>query len=69
MAAEKMEQRISAAVTDFQKLQVRRAAELMGTDEAGLVKQCIAIALPQLLHVSYLQRVRLDDNDFFKQEP
>jgi len=67
--ADKRESHISAAVTAFEKLQVRRAAEMCGTDEAGLIKMCLAIGVPQLLQVPYLQRVRLEDSAFFNQKP
>lgn len=65
---DKRELRISAAVTEFEKLQVRRAAERIGTDEAGLIKQCLAIGVPLLFQIPYLQRVRLNDSDFFNPE-
>ena len=63
---DKREQRISAAVTDAEKVQVRQLAERIGTDESGLIRKSLAIAVHLLLNVEYLDRVRLQDSRYFK---
>lgn len=66
---DKREQRISAAVTDAEKATVRQVADKIGTDESGLIRKALAIAIPLLLHVDFLDRVRLQDNKLFRPLP
>ena len=63
---DKRESRISAAVTEREKATVRDLALKIGTDESGLIRKALAIAVPLLLHVDYLDRVRLQDSKYFK---
>lgn len=63
---EKREQRIAAAVTDAEKAIVRQIADKIGTDESGLIRKALAIAVPLLLNVDFLDRVRLQDNKMFR---
>lgn len=63
---DKREQRISAAVTDREKATVRDLALRIGTDESGLIRKALAIAVPLLLSVDYIDRVRLQDSRYFK---
>lgn len=66
---DKRESRISAAVTETEKATVREIALRIGTDESGLIRKALAIAVPQLLHVDFLDRVRLEDSKYFKPLP
>lgn len=66
---DKREQRISAAVTDAEKATVRQVADKIGTDESGLIRKSLAIAVPLLLNVDFLDRVRLQDNKLFRPLP
>ena len=63
---DKRESRISAAVTEVEKILVRQFAERIGTDESGLIRKALAIAVPLLLNVDYLDRIRLQDSRYFK---
>ena len=63
---DKREQRISAAVTDAEKATVRQVADKISTDESGLIRKCLAIGIPILLNVDYLDRIRLQDSKYFR---
>ena len=67
--SDKRESRISAAVTEAEKATVREIALRIGTDESGLIRKSLAIAVPLLLHVDFLDRVRLQDSKYFRQLP
>ncbi len=66
---DKRESRISAAVTEREKATVRELALRIGTDESGLIRKALAIAVPLLLNVDFLDRVRLQDSRYFKELP
>lgn len=62
----KRDQTATLRLSEEEKEQIRRAAFELGESESDIIRACIAISLPALQKVPFLRRLRLEDNEEFR---
>lgn len=64
----KREQNLNIRLSEYEKEQIRQISCNLGENESDIIRMCIAIAVPILEAVPYVRRVRLEDNEKFKEK-
>jgi len=55
-------------LSEFEKEQIREKVETWGESESDIIRACLAIGLPSLEACPLLRRIRLEDNEDFKEK-
>lgn len=62
----KRDQTTTLRLSEEEKEKIRRFSYELGENESDIIRACIAIGLPALEKVPFLRRLRLEDNEEFR---